>query len=307
MAVAGAVGVVVGVGVAFGTLASDADDAPPPTTLDPAELGAALTVPPTLTPVTQPEVTLPPYPGAPVVKDLDDPAAVADSVVTLPSRRAAPPTGFELSAASLAALDAPVPRRSVTEHVVGVDGFEQTVTITSDPDRGRYLIELDVGAAVQRFVVDVPGGVMYVADADGSWVAVPTDGVGADAPDIETFLRNMQLGPIRTDTRDRWALARANGIVDDADGLREWVVVLDAAAAPEWSRYAFGPQAEAPPSDDALVGYTVYVDAGGAIRRLSGSVAYGTTTQRVVHRIEELPVAPDIELPVIVPPTRPAD
>lgn len=307
-------GIALGIAVSVAVLSSDDDAAPPTTTVDPDELAATITVPPTLTPATVPAVTLPAVPGAsaPTLTVQTDVERVAASVETLPARRdtaAEPREGFGLSDSSLAALDTPLPRRSVTQYVVGVDGFEQTVTITNDPATERYLLELDVGGEPQRAIVDLAGGLTHAESAPGEWVAIPNDELAANAgaADMATFLRNLQLGPIRSDTRDAWELVRASSFVEVPDGaadLREWIVVLDAAAVPEWARYAFGPGSEAAPlPSDTKIGFAVYVAEDGSIRRVSGSAEFGATNQRVVHRIEELGAAPVIELPEPSAPT----
>lgn len=309
-------GVTLGIVVAVVLLASGGDDDPPGadrsgTTVDPDELAAALTVPPTLTPATEPSVTLPPPPGATGDGELDDPALVAASVETLPPQLGGdldPPDGFRLSDGSLAALDVPTARRSVTEHLVGVDGFEQTVTITNDPATERYLLEFDTGSAVQHVIVDLPGELSYVEIRPDEWTTVSNAEIAANSgsPDMATFLRSLQLGPIRSDTSDSWVLVQANDLVETNgdEPLREWVVVLGAAAVPEWARYAFGPTGDAPPlPGNTLVGYAVYVAADGSIRVVNGATEYGATTQRTVHRIEELDEPPTIELPIEPPVT----
>ncbi|MFP5486895.1 MAG: hypothetical protein ACLGHQ_01125, partial [Acidimicrobiia bacterium] len=291
--------------MAVTVLVAGGDDAPPDATVDPDDLASALTVPPTLTPVTEPVVTLPPYPGAPIERGLDEPSLVAASVETLPPLTGTTipqPDTFRLSDGSLAALDAPLARRSVTDHMIGVDGFDQTVTITNDPSTGRYLLEVDTGTANEQVTIDVQGGLTYVEVAPGEWVTEANDVIAEriGAPDLATFLRDLQLGPIRSDTRDAWTLVQQNGIVAGGRGepLGEWVVVLDAAAVPEWARYAFGPTGDAPPVPGTTpVGFAVYVGANGAIRRVTGSTEYGATEQRIVHRIEELDEPPVIELP----------
>lgn len=306
VAVSGLAGVAIGVVVVVILLSSASEGQPAATTLAPDELASALTVPPTLTPVTEPAVTLP---GGPAPTFATEPEVVAATVEILTSREPdrTGRAGFRLSDGSLAALDAPLPRRSVTEQIVGVDGFEQTVTITNDPATGRYLLEIDFGVGVQRIVVDLPGGLTYVAGDDDTWATIPNEEIAtsAGAPDMATFLRTMQLGPLRSDTRDAWALVQVNGLVGDTpdEALGEHVVVIDAAAVPEWARYAFGPQGEAPQSDDVLVGYAVYVAEDGSIRRVTGSTPYGATTQRVVHRIDDLDAPPEIDLPVVEPST----
>lgn len=300
-------GTLVGIVVAVVVLTGGDDEAPTPTTLDPDELSSAITVPPTLTPVTEPPVTLPPVPGQPS-SDAElptDVALVTESVETLPplTGTVPQPDTFRLSDGSLAALDTPLARRSVTDHVVGVDGFEQTVTIVNDPATGRYLLEFDFGSGdVQQAIVDLLGGVSYVRTEGDDWTTIPNDEVAANAgaPDMATFVRNLQLGPIRSDTRVAWQVLRPNGLVETAgpDDLLEWIVVLDAAAVPEWARYAFGPITEAAPlPDNTKVGYAVYVARDGSIRRVSGSSEFGVTTQRIVHTIEELDEPPVIELP----------
>lgn len=303
-------GVLVGIAVAVVIATGGDDETPPETTLDPDDLSSAITVPPTLTPVTDPSATLPPTPGdgAPSVEPPTDVELVADSVDTLPPQAGTipQPDTFRLSDGSLAALDAETARRSITDYVVGVDGFEQTVTITNDPTTGRYLLEFDFGGEVEPVVVDLPGGLTYLRPEAGAdeWATIPNDEVADNtgAPDMETFLRNLQLGPIRSDTRDAWELVRRNGLVDTSgsEDLTEWIVVLDAAAVPEWARYAFGPGAEAAPlPSNTKIGYAVYVSRDGSIRRVSGSAEFGVTSQRIVHRIEELDVPPTIELPPI--------
>jgi hypothetical protein len=301
--VAAMVGLVVGLvlGVVGTILWSDDEPssvAPTTTEDDPA----TITVPPTLPPITEP----------PTPQEL-----FADTVVTLPSLdvdMATISAGYELSDDSLAALDETRPRRSVTEYEVGAGGFEQTVTITNDPTTGRYLLEFDFGGPAQRVVIDIEGGTTYVSDPGGIWSAIPNDEViaGTGFEDMATFVRRLQLGPIRSDTRDAWRFVRANTLVETAagtDALREHVVVLDAAAVPEWARYAFGPAGEAPPiADGGLVGFAVYVTATGEIRQVIGSGAYGATTQRIVHRIEALAEPPTIDLPAveeIAPPSVP--
>ena len=312
-AISALAGVALGLAVAIVVLTAGADDDPPEATLDPDELSDAITVPPTLTPMTAPLTTEPTstgpatppasrQPGA-MVFDLD---LVAASVETLPARPDAdvePSDGFGLSDGSLAALDAPLARRSVTDHVVGVDGFEQTVTITNEPTTGRYEIEFDIGDATQRVVIDLLGGLTYVPAGSSGWQTFPNDEIAASvgATDMATFLRNLQLGPIRSDTRNDWELVQSNGIVDAAgEELREHVVVLDATAVPEWSRYAFGPNSEAAPlPGNTKVGFAVYVASDGSIRRISGSAEYGSTIQRIVHHIEKLDTPTMIELPVV--------
>lgn len=307
-------GVVVAIVVAVVVSTGGDEEASTPTTLDPDELASAITVPPTLTPVTDPPVTLPAVPGQPPA-DAEPPtdvALVAGSVETLPplTGTVPQPDTFRLSDGSLAALDAPLARRSVTEYVVGVDGFEQTVTITNDPTTGRYLLEFDFGGEVEPVIIDLIGGLTYVrADAEvEEWVTIPNDEVAANtgAPDMATFVRNLQLGPIRSDTRDAWQLVRSNGLVETPgpDDLREWIVVLDAAAVPEWARYAFGPGSEAAPlASNTKIGYAVYVGRDGSIHRVSGSSEFGVTSQRIVHTIEELDDPPVIELPTSEPST----
>ena len=299
-------GIVLGLAVAIVVLTASSDDVPPVTTLDPDELSDAITVPPTLTPVTEPAVVVPatPLASAPsgaLSTDLD---LVAASVETLPGRPDADvePDGFRLSDGSLAALDTPLARQSVTDYVVGVDGFEQTVTITNDPATGRYLIEFDLGDATQHVVIDLLGGLTYLESPPGEWWTTPNDEIAASAgaTDMATFVRNLQLGPIRSDTRDAWERVLQNGIVDaPGEGLREYVVVLDATAVPEWARYAFGPGGDAAPlPGNTKVGFAVYVAADGSIRSVSGAAEYGATSQRIVHHIEELDTPPVIELPV---------
>jgi hypothetical protein len=308
-------GIALGLVVAVVLLTAGADDDPPATTLDPDELSDAITVPPTLTPRPEPTAATTPPTSEPT--SAPGPERVAASVATLPARTDAdrvPVDGFLLSDGSLAALDTPLPRRSVTDYVVGADGFEQTVTITNDPSTARYLLEFELGRATQRVVVDLIGGLTYLqpdntGDGSSEWVTIPNDEVAANtgAPDMATFLRNLQLGPIRSDTRGGWELVQANGLVDTTgDELREWVVVLDATAVPEWARYAFGPSSEAAPLPaDTDVGFAVYVAADGSIRRVTGSAEFGSTSQRIAHRIEELDVAPVIELPVADEPVTP--
>jgi hypothetical protein len=45
----------------------------------------------------------------------------------------------------------------------------------------------------------------------------------------------------------------------------------------------------------------VYVAADGSIRRVSGSAEFGSTSQRIVHRLVTLDSPPDIELPELSP------
>lgn len=300
-------GIVLGIAVSVAVLSSDDDAQPPTATVHPDELAATITVPPTLTPDSSATV---PAASAPTPTVATDVERVAASVETLPVRReVAEQRGFFLSDGSLAALDTPLPRRSVTEYVVGVDGFEQTVTITNDPATRRYLLELEVGGEPQRAIVDLAGGLTHAESAPGEWIAIPNDELAANAgaADMATFVRNLQLGPIRSDTRQAWELVRANAFVEVPDGtddVREWIVVLDAAAVPEWARYAFGPASEAAPlPSDTKIGFAVYVAEDGSIRRVSGSAEFGATSQRVVHRIDELDAAPVIELPEPSAPT----
>lgn len=308
-------GVVLGIVVATVLLTSGDDEGgdPTATTVGLDDLASALTVPPTLTPVTEPAVTLPRYPGAPVERDPGDPGVVAASVETLPPLPldpTIPPDAFRLSDGSLAALDAAVAWRSTTDHTIGVDGFEQTIAITNDPGTERYLIELGPGGeTVQSFVVDLRGGFTYAEVEPGEWATESNESIAerAGAPDMATFLRNLQLGPIRSDTREAWTLVQSSALVEGPgpEPWREWIVVLDAAAVPEWARYAFGPTGDAPPlPGGTLVGYAVYVDEGGSIRGVNGATAYGATTQRTVHRIEQLDEAPVIDLPVLDEPAR---
>ena len=296
-------GVVLGIVVAVVVLTvADGDDPPDDTrdrssgsVVDPDELADAITVPPTLTPVTEPLRT--------------DVMRAATSVDTLPPQPMADQgtiTGFQLSDGSLAALDTPLARRSETDYVVGADGFERTVTITNDPATGRYLFELHSGdGPVPAFVVDLLGGFTYAETAPGEWASIPNDEIaaGAGVADMATFVRNLQLGPIRSDTRDAWELVQANALVDSPDEeLREYVVVLDAAAVPEWARYVLGPSSDAEPlPGNTPIGYAVYVTEDGSIRQVSGSAEFGATTQRIVHRIVTLDSPPVIELPELSP------
>lgn len=298
-------GAVLGIVVAVTVLFAGGDDEPPEPTLDPDELASAITVPPTLTPVTEPTVTLPPTPGDPPIGRPSEPALVAASVETLPpltGTTVPQPDTYRLTDGSLAALDAPAARRSITDHMIGVDGFDQTVTITNDPATGRYLLEFAAGGDAQQVVIDVPGGLTYVEVAPDEWATESNETIVArtGSPDMATFLRNLQLGPIRSDTRDAWALVQDNALVEGATGtpVREWVVVLDATAVPEWARYAFGPSGDAAPlPGSTLVGYAVYVGANGSIRRVTGATEYGATEQRIMHTIDELAEPPTIELP----------
>lgn len=297
-------GAVLGIVVAVIMLGGRDDDRDQPAaTTDPDDLSAAIAVPATLTPVTEPPATTlaGPRRGA---TGLTEAARVAASVVTLapePGVDAEVGSGFRLSGGSLAALDSPLARRSVTDHVVGADGYLQKVTITNDPATGRYLLEVERDGEIETVVTDLPGGVTYVEIQPGEWTTIPNQDV-ADAfglVDMATFLRAMQLGPIRSDLHDSWELAEANSLVDSGgEKLREWIVVLDAAAVPEWARYALGPGGEAAPlPGNTPIGYAVYVAEDGSIRRVSGSAEFGATTQRIVHEIVELDSPPVIELP----------
>ena len=280
---------------------------------DAADLPAAstdsITVPPTLAPVLDPtdrDIST----GEPEDSAGRSPQeVVAATVITLAPRPDveldAVSAGYLLSDGSLAELDTPRSRRSVTEYVAGSGGFRQTVTITNDPTTQRYRLDFDFGGPVQRVVVDLIGDATYVSDGSGNWSVVPNDEVvdGTDAPDMATFLRRLQLGPIRSDTADRWMLTRPNPLVDPPEGgdaLREYIVVMEADAVPEWARYALGPSSEAPPvGKGTLIGFAVYVSADGSIRIVTGSSDFGTTTERITHRIEMLDEPPEIDLPMV--------
>lgn len=302
--------VAVTLAVVSAVLFDDGAGAPPVATIDPDELAAAITVPPTLAPrpvETSPAATPATATPAPEEGGLDRARLVAASVETLPpltGTTVPQPDTFRLSDGSLTALDAPVARRSVTDHTIGAAGFNQTVTIINDPTAGRYRIDLVSGAQSVRVIVDVPGGTTYIETAPDDWATEPNDVIAerTGAPDIETFLRNLQLGPIRSDTRDAWTLVQDNPLVAGTRGepQREWLVVIDASAVPEWARYAFGPGADAAPLPlSTLIGYAVYVGPNGSIRRVTGETEYGATVQRIIHRIDELDEPPVIELPAV--------
>lgn len=310
--------------VVAAVLVGDGAGAPPVATIDPDELAAAITVPPTLAPRPV-ETSSPSTPGpstpapstpapstpAPEAGRLDRARLVAASVETLPpltGTTVPQPDTFRLSDGSLTALDAPVARRSVTEHTIGAAGFSQTVTIINDPTTGRYEIELASGGRSVRVIVDVPGGTTFIETTPDDWATEPNDVIAArtGAPDIDTLLRSLQLGPIRSDTRDAWTLVQDSPLVAGARGepQREWLVVIDASAVPEWARYAFGPVGDAAPLPlSTLIGYAVYVGPNGSIRRVTGETEYGATVQRIVHRIDDLVEPPVIELPAVADPS----
>lgn len=302
-------GVGLGIVVSIVILSAGGDDGEtsPTTTLDPDELSTSITAPPTLPPFT---TTTSPGDGPPATtsqsRSLFDSEDVAATVATLPPLPGVDPddiVGYELSDRTLSGLEVPVPRRSVTEHSLGVGGFEQTVTITNDLS-GRYLLEFASGDDRQQAIVDVPGGRTYVEDERDNWTVFANERLvePMDAPDMGTLVRNLQLGPLRADTRGAWRSVTANSLVEGVGGetLREHVVVLDADAVPEWARYAFGPDGEAAPfPTGATIGFAAYVDEGGALRRVTGSAEYGATEQRVVHTIELLP--PDDQSTIALP------
>ena len=299
-------------GVALGIVASvviltgggdDDEDTAPTTTLDPDELSASITVPPTLPPFSTTPVDDEPTATTSQTRALFDPEDVAASVATLPPLPGDPNdiVGYQLSDGTMSGLDADVPRRSVTEYAVGLDGFEQVVTITND-DLGRYLLEFDYGRDQQGVIVDLPGGRTYAQIEDSRWTVLDNDDIAqaSDVPDMATFVRNLQLGPLRSDTRDEWVSVTPGPLVagDDGETWREHVVVLAADAVPEWARYVLGPDGEAAPfPDGAAVGFAAYLNEGGALRRVTGSAEFGSTEQRIVHTIEVLDEAPAIDLP----------
>lgn len=308
-------GVVLGIVVAIVlTSGGDGDDAAPATT---ADLASIITSPPTLPPLEDDG------PGAdePISDDelrgRLDATDVAATVSTLPGSETTdgevdPPVDPPVDLAAIVAEDG-VARRAVTEYVVGADAYHQTITITNDPANDRYTIEFEIGDGNETAAVfDLAAGDAYFPDdtTDGRWNRVAADGIvdvfgGGTA---ESLLRALQLGPLRDDTLAGVRAVRENGPVEVADlgvTLDEIVVVVEAGAVPRWARYALGPTSEAPPpADSELVGFAVYVDDDGAIRRVVGESTFGSTTERWVHTVEVLDDAPTIDLPDLgAPPT----
>jgi hypothetical protein len=252
---------------------------------------------------------------SPVYTSIEPPrtALSGDSIVDLASPRHVggfSVGSFVLSDRTVDALDDDVPRRSTTDHVVGVDGFRQRVVIINDPSTGRYRIDLalrlDGRTTTASIIVDLLTDTVWLPVRDDEWTTLSGSElarrVGVDS--LADYLRRLQLGPLRSDTRPEWSSVRSVGLVEypgEDDPLAEWTVTVDAGDVPFWSRYALGPLAEAAPlPDSTLVDFTAYVTSTGVLRRVTAETEFGATTERIDHLVVVLdePVTIDIPTPV---------
>lgn len=214
---------------------------------------------------------------------------------------------FILSDRTVGSLDDALPRRSTTDHVVGADGYRQRVVITNDPTSGRYrldlVLRLDGRTTTGSIVIDLVDDVVWLPVGTDEWTTVPGDELARRVgyTSMADYVRRLQLGPLRSDTRADWSDVRSNGLVEypgEDEPLAEWTVTMDAGDVPVWSRYALGPLAEAAPlPDTAPVAFTAYVTSTGVLRRVTAEIEFGATIERVDHRIDLLTQPMRIDLP----------
>ncbi|MGA1074179.1 MAG: hypothetical protein ACO307_03465 [Ilumatobacteraceae bacterium] len=249
-----------------------------------------------------------------VYKSIEPPRAALSGgqIVELESPRHT--TGFTVgsfvfSERSVDALDDDLPRRSTTDHVVGIDGFRQRVVVTNDPSTGRYRIDLalrlDGRTTTASILIDLLTDTVWLPVRDDEWTTLSgrelARRVGVDS--LADYLRRLQLGPLRSDTRPEWSSGRSIGLVEypgEDDPLAEWIITVDAGEVPFWSRYALGPLAEAAPLPDSTpVDFSAYVTSTGVLRRVTAETEFGATTERIDHLVVVLdePVVIDIPAP----------
>ncbi|MEY2957533.1 MAG: hypothetical protein RLZZ01_101 [Actinomycetota bacterium] len=218
---------------------------------------------------------------------------------------------FVLSERSVDALDDDLPRRSTTDHVVGADGFRQRVVITNDPSTRRWRLDialrLEGRTTTASIVVDLATDVVWLPVGDDEWTTLPGEELArrAGVDSVGEFVRRLQLGPLRSDTRPLWSGITSAGLVEypgEDDPLAEWTVTIDAGDVPFWSRYALGPLAEAAPLPDSTpVEFTAYVTSTGVLRRVTAETDFGATTERIDHHVVVLDDPVRIDVPIDVP------
>lgn len=316
--VASVAGLALGIGVAVIMITAadgdpDADDSAPPTTLTPDELETAITTPPTL-----------PQPGAADISEMDGISSQDRELFDpVPSISAPRYPNIDLPEELLVSFDlgravgflaTDPPRRSTTRYEVGEEAYRIDVTIDREPARNRYDITIEGDGDDARLIVDLLGGVTYIAtEDDPDWVVTDNDEFSGGDAELATVLGRLQRGPVRDSTvRDAVLVTPGPAVTisDTAPFARRFAVTLRAGQVPEWARYQLGAVADAPPPDpsDPILFYA-YVSADddvAQIAEVSGTFPFGNTEQLVVHRIEPLPDDFTIELPDVGPSGPPA-
>jgi hypothetical protein len=232
------------------------------------------------------------------------------TVATYPPVAAEEATDVEIgprdlrAAVRAATIDQPL--RTTTRVEIGDGGFRSTTVITSDPDAGRYRIEIGGDLRSRRaVVVDTEAGLATFLEIDDDREtvsgSVPDEDLAdeLDAPDVRSALRPLMLGPVRSDTLGAATAIELDELVDlDGSVARRFDVDLPVGVVREWVPYRLAPAGEAAPlGDGTTVTFDVHVSQDRRIVLVTGAQPYGATVQRIVHTIELLDAAPRIELP----------
>ena len=295
----------------------------PSSTVDDFGRGPSLTTPPTLTPLDP----IPAPDGAPTARsNAGSSAGVPSRELSLLEQVPVPdyptvtggvspaPGEFDLYAA-VAQLGADVDRRSSTRLELGVGGYRLDVATARDAADDRYALTIDTGDRPARWIITDAGTQMYLETSspdEEQWL--PVDGedfaqfYGFDS--APALLDRLLQGPIRPDTISSAKVTPRDFVMLD-DGVtiaRQFTVEVPGALIPEWQLYVLGPTDEFLPSarpNDLT--YTVYVDRGSEIVRVTGLSDLGGIPQLVVHDVEAStePIAIDLPDPATINPGPP--
>ncbi len=307
--IAAAVASVVAVAVLTATVLLGGDENGSPTTVDPEQVAAAITTPPTLSPLE----ALPP-PDDPVTDGGAQPTTSQDRVlsdsVPVPVYPEVPDATLReiveydiINAVNLLAAD--LPRQSETHYELGSGGFVLDVKIVRDPARDRYQITIESRDLLQVAIVDNATGTTYVNPGTGNRIEIPNAEVieGSTASTINEYFDRLLKGPVRPDTFTPTSTrGRSLVVVPDVGSAREFITNIDGELIPEWQIYAFGPGFEFRPEDrPRLLEYHAYVDDDGNLAQVDGVSMAGNVSQLVQHRITLLDDPTDVDLPVDEP------
>lgn len=288
-AVVGAVAVGSGVLVAFGS-GDEPTDAAPPSTERPGVIGDTDLLPLPATTVRPPDV-----PQGPEATSSQQWSLFDDDVgdIALPSSDAS--VAQLRNALDKLTIEAPL--RITTDVEIGDQGYELRVVASTESDARRVLFTLGTSqSATAGFLVDLDTvtTVMGQSGQDGTQIDNDELATGLGAENITTLLRQLLLGPIRDDTIEFAERISTGPIVNLGDGPnpygRQFIVEMPAGAARSWAPYRLAPGEEAPPlSDSTPIRFSVYLSAQEQIVRVTADVPYGSTVQRIDHRLDWRP------------------
>ncbi len=285
--------VVAAAAVAIGALVLlGSDDEPteamPPSTERPGVIGDTDLLPLPANTV-RPQLDLPVGPEATTSQQwslFDDAASIPASDTSIAQLRNA-----------LDKLTIEAPLRVTTDVEIGDDGYELRVIASTENDARRVLFSLGTQRSVSAgFLVDLDTvtTVMGQTGQDGTQLDNDELAMRLGADDITSLLRQLLLGPIRDDTIELAERISTGPIVNLGDGPdpygRQFIVEMPAGAARAWAPYRLAPGEEAPPiSDSTPIRFNVYLSAQEQVVRVTAEVPYGSTVQRIDHRLDWRP------------------